>query len=203
MRPLPEGAPPERTLLDQAFTRAVGAPLLGGNDVRLLRDATENYPAWLDAIAGAREYVLFESYIIHDDATGDRFADALAERARAGVAVRVVYDWLGAVGKTSRGFWKRLRAAGVEVRTFNPPRLARPFDWITRDHRKLLSVDGALAFVTGLCVGRMWEGDPAHGVAPWRDTGVALRGPAVADVEHAVARVWDACGAPLPPGALR
>lgn len=191
-------SPGERSLLDRAFTRAVGAPLVGGNDVRLLRDATENYPAWLAAIAAAERHVHFESYIIHDDATGARFADALIERARAGVAVRVLYDWLGAVGKSSRRFWRRLREAGVEVRVFNPPHLARPFDWITRDHRKMLAVDGEVAFVTGLCVGRMWEGDPASGVAPWRDTGVALRGPAVADVERAFARVWAECGPPLP-----
>jgi cardiolipin synthase len=103
------------------------------------------------------------------------------------------------VGKTSRRYWRRLREAGVEVRVFNPPRPSRPFDWITRDHRKMLAVDGEVAFVTGLCVGRMWEGDAAAGVAPWRDTGVALRGPAVADVERAFARVWAACGPPLPP----
>ncbi|GLC25422.1 phospholipase D-like domain-containing protein [Roseisolibacter agri] len=188
----------ERTLLDQAFTRAVGAPLVHGNAVRLLRDAGENYPAWLAAIAAAERYVHFESYIIHDDATGARFADALIARARDGIAVRVLYDWLGGVGKTSRRYWRRLRDAGVEVRVFNPPRLARPFDWITRDHRKTLTVDGEVAFVTGLCVGRMWEGDAAAGVAPWRDTGVALRGPAVADVERAFGRVWAACGPPLP-----
>ncbi|MGZ8377939.1 MAG: phospholipase D-like domain-containing protein [Gemmatirosa sp.] len=192
--------PGERSLLDRAFTRAVGASLVGGNDVRLLRDAAENYPAWLAAIAAAERTVHFESYIIHDDATGARFADALIERARAGVAVRVLYDWLGAVGKSSRRYWHRLREAGVEVRVFNPPHATRPFDWITRDHRKMLTVDGGVAFVTGLCVGRMWEGDAARGIAPWRDTGVALRGPAVADVERAFGRVWAACGPPLPDG---
>ena len=188
----------DRALLDRAFTRAVGAPLVGGNAVQLLLDAAENYPAWLAAIARARRYVHFESYIIHDDAVGARFAEALAERARAGVPVRVLYDWLGGLGTGSRRYWRALRAAGVEVRCFNPPHLTRPFDWITRDHRKMLAVDGDVAFVTGLCVGQAWEGDPARGLAPWRDTGVALRGPAVADVERAFARTWATCGAPLP-----
>jgi cardiolipin synthase len=191
----------ERTLLDRAFTRAVGAPLVAGNDVRLLIDAAENYPAWLAAIAAAERYVHFESYIIHEDAAGARFADALIARAQAGVAVRVLYDWLGAFRKTSRRFWRRLREAGIEVRVFNPPHPSLPFDWITRDHRKSLSVDGEVAFVTGLCVGHMWEGDPERGIAPWRDTGVELRGPAVADVERAFARVWAACGPPLAVGA--
>jgi len=96
-----------RTLADQAFSRAAGAPLVGGNRIRLLKDAAENYPAWLDAIAGATRSVHFESYIIHDDEIGERFARALIARARAGVPVRVIYDWMGGFGKTSRRFCGR------------------------------------------------------------------------------------------------
>ena len=81
-----------RSLADQAFTRASGAELVGGNNVRLLRDAAENYPAWLEAIEGAERYVYFESYIIRDDVSGHQFAEALTAKARSGVAVRVVYD---------------------------------------------------------------------------------------------------------------
>lgn len=191
----------EASLLDRAFTRAAGTELRTGNAVRVLRDATENYPAWLAAIASAERYVHFESYIVHDDDVGDCFADALIERARAGVAVRVLYDWMGAIGKTRRAFWARLRAAGVEVRVHNPPRVASPFGWIHRDHRKMIAVDGRVGFVTGLCVGRDWAGDAARGVAPWRDTGVELRGPAVRDVEAAFADVWAHAGAPLPADA--
>src|SRR5207253_2175043 len=96
-----------RTLADQAFSRAAGAPLVHGNAVRLLRDARENYPAWLSAIAAARESIHFESYIVHDDEVGRRFSEALVARAREGVRVRVIYDWLGAFGKTGSGFWGR------------------------------------------------------------------------------------------------
>src|SRR5690606_30062134 len=127
------------------------------------------------------------------------FADALCSRAREGVRVRVIYDWLGALGKTSRRFWRRLREAGVEVRCYNPPRLSSPLGWLHRDHRKMLSVDGRIAFITGLCVGRPWAGDPSRGVPPWRDTGIEIRGPAVADVEAAFARVWAELGPPVPP----
>lgn len=186
--------------MDQAFNRASGAPLVRGNDVRLLRDAAGNYPAWLEAIAGAERYVYFESYIIRDDTSGREFAEALSARARAGVRVRLLYDWLGALGKTSGSFWDGLRAAGVEVRCFNPLRLANPVGWVHRDHRKMLSVDGRVGFVTGLCVGDAWVGDPARGVEPWRDTGVELRGPAVAEVERAFASVWAEAGTPLPGG---
>src|SRR3954454_4795817 len=143
----------DRSLMDQAFSRATGARLVTGNRVRLLRDAAENYPAWLDAIAGAERYVHFESYIIRDDTSGRQFAEALMAKARTGVPVRLLYDWLGAVGKTPGRFWTDLRQAGVEVRCFNPFRLASPLGWVHRDHRKSLVVDGTVGFVTGLCVG--------------------------------------------------
>src|SRR5690606_24400436 len=100
---------------------------------RLLRDARENYPAWLEAIAHARRHVHLEMYIFQDDAVGERFATALLEAAARGVRVRLIYDWLGAFGKTSRRFWSRLRAGGIEVRCYNPPRAEAPFGWLSRD----------------------------------------------------------------------
>jgi cardiolipin synthase len=188
-----------RRIVEQAYARATGSALITGNAVRLLKDAGENYPAWLEAIASARRTINFESFIIHDDEVGKEFAEALCAKAREGVRVRVVYDWLGAIGKTSRGFWRRLREAGVEVRGFNPPRFDEPFGWFNRDHRKMISVDGRIGFVMGLCVGHDWRGDPAKGVEPWRDTGVEIRGPALADLEQAFARVWaTACGEKIP-----
>jgi cardiolipin synthase len=185
-------------IADQAFSRAAGAPLVHGNGVRILKDGAENYPAWLAAIADARESVHFECYIVHDDEIGQRFADALIARAREGIRIRVIYDWLGALGHTGGRFWRRLREAGVEVRCFNPPRLDEPLGWVARDHRKSITIDGRLAFVTGLCIGQMWEGYPEKNLAPWRDTGVEIRGPAVADVARAFAEAWAACGEPLP-----
>ncbi len=184
-------------LAEQAFSRAAGAPLVGGNFVRLLCDAGENYPAWLDAIHHARRWIHFECYIIHDDETGAQFADAMIARAHDGVRVSVLFDWLGAVGATSRAYVRRLRRAGIDVRAFNRPRLDRPLGWLSRDHRKVLTVDGEVAFVSGLCVGNAWVGNPARNEDPWRDTGIELRGPAVADVEQAFADVWAAAGQPL------
>jgi cardiolipin synthase len=187
-----------RDLAGRAFSRAAGAPLVEGNGVRLLIDARENYPAWLEAIATAKDHVHFESYILYDDDVGRRFADALIQKARDGVRVRLIYDWLGGLGKTSRAFWNRLRAGGVDVRCFNPPRLDSPVGWLSRDHRKSLTVDGNVGFVTGLCVGRMWEGVPEKKLEPWRDTGVEIRGKAVADIERAFAQVWAMMGEPIP-----
>ncbi len=187
-----------RNLANQAFSRAAGAPLVAGNSVRLLLDARENYPAWLEAIAAAERYIHFESYIIHEDKAGWMFADALTTKAREGVRVRVLYDWMGGLGKTSRSFWNHLRAGGVDVRCYNPPRLDSPFGWVSRDHRKTLTVDGEIGFVTGLCVGRMWTGMPEKNVEPWRDTGIEVRGPSVANIERAFANVWNMTGDDLP-----
>ena len=187
-----------RELADQAFSRAAGAPLVEGNSVRLLIDARENYPAWLDAIRGAEHHINFESYIIHEDSAGWRFADALVAKARDGVRVRLIYDWMGGFGKTSRSFWNHLRAGGVEVRCYNPPRFDSPLGWLSRDHRKMISVDGQVGFITGLCVGRMWEGIPEKKIESWRDTGVEVRGKAVADIERAFAQVWAMMGEPIP-----
>jgi cardiolipin synthase len=187
-----------KLLAEQAFSRTAGAPLISGNFVRLLRDAGENYPAWLHAIRHAKRWVHFECYIIHDDETGRLFADALIERAHHGVQVRVVFDWLGAIGATSRAYVRRLRQAGIEVRPFNRPRIDRPLAWLSRDHRKVLTADGEVAFVSGLCVGDAWVGNPGRNEEPWRDTGIELRGPAVADVEQAFADVWAATGDHLP-----
>ena len=187
-----------RAIADRAFSRAAGAPLIGDNRIRLLCDARENYPAWLAAINAARHHIHFESYIIYEDETGIKFSDALIAKAQEGVRVRLVYDWLGGLGKASRRFWNRLRTGGVEVRCYNPPRWESPIGWLSRDHRKMLAVDGEVGFVMGLCIGRQWEGMQEKKMEPWRDTGVEVRGAAVADIERAFAQVWGMLGEPIP-----
>ena len=189
-----------RESANRAFSRAAGAPLVHGNRIRLLKDAAENYPAWLAAIAAARDHIHLESYIIYGDATGRKFADALLKKAAEGIRIRVIYDWLGGFNKTPRAFWERLRAGGIEVRSFNRPRLDRPLGWLSRDHRKMLTVDGEVGFVSGLCIGMAWEGLAEKGIEPWRDTGVEVRGPALADIERAFAQVWAMTGENLPAG---
>jgi cardiolipin synthase len=186
--------PSVREWANQLFSRASGAPLREGNQVTLLKDASENYPAWLNAIDSARHTIDFEMYIIHEDEQGQLFADALLRKAADGVRVRLLYDWMGGFRKTSRRFWNRLRAGGVDVRCYNPPRFDHPLGWVRRDHRKTITVDSTIAFVTGLCVGRMWAGDASRGLEPWRDTGIEIRGPAVADVEAAFAEAWAVAG---------
>ncbi len=199
--------PGDADRFDRAFARAAGAARTEHNVVRLLLDAGENFPAWLAAIRDARRYVLFESYIIADDRVGRQFMATLAQKAREGVRVCVVYDWLGSTKVGAP--WEALRAAGAEVRCFNPPSLESPLAWLSRDHRKSIVVDGEVGFVSGLCVSAAWEGDPARRLEPWRDTGVEIRGPAVREVESAFAQVWSAhaaaprCGSSRPPRPRR
>lgn len=112
--------------------------------------------------------------------------------------MRLVRDWLGSLGGASHRFWRDLTAAGADVRVFNPPRIGSPLGWLSRDHRKTLTVDGAVAFVSGLCVSKRWLGDPKRGVPAWRDTGVEIRGPAVSFVERAFSEVWAVVGGRIP-----
>jgi cardiolipin synthase len=183
--------------LARALDRASGARPIPGNALRHIPDSAAALDAMLGLISGAGETVHFENYIIRDDRTGRRFADALAERARAGVRVRVLYDALGSVG-TGRRFWRALRRAGVDVRAFRPLLTSGPFEVMSRDHRKLVVADGAEAMLGGLCIGDEWAGDREHGRLPWRDTMVRVCGPAVAALDSSFARVWARAGTRLP-----
>ncbi len=184
-------------LADVALARATGAPRIDGNTVRVLRDAAENFPAWLEAIESAERTIFIEQYIFANDALGREFGAVLARKARQGVRVRVLYDWLG----TSRAgaLWAELRAAGAHVQCFNPFRFDAPLEWFSRDHRKQILVDGRIGFVSGLCIAARWKGDPAKRLEPWRDTGIMVTGPALVALEEAFVQSWHAAGgSPIP-----
>ncbi|MEP7208109.1 MAG: phospholipase D-like domain-containing protein [Casimicrobiaceae bacterium] len=177
-------------LADVTLARATGAPRIDGNAVRVLRDAAENFPAWLDAIRAAEHTVFVEQYIFADDAVGREFTSALVQKARAGVRVRVLYDWLGT--PRSGRLWEALRKAGARVACFNPFRFDAPLEWLSRDHRKQIIVDGRVAFVSGLCISARWQGDPSRRLDPWRDTGVEITGPALDALQDAFVQAWRA-----------
>jgi cardiolipin synthase len=189
---------PESADLHLALDRATGSRAVAGNTITHLPDSPAALDAMLRCIASARRSVHLENYIIRDDRTGQRFADALVERAQAGVKVRVVYDALGSLG-TSRRFWRRLTQAGADVRRFHPLLSLRAFQLISRDHRKLLVVDGANAVMGGLCIGDEWAGDAARHRQPWRDTMLEIHGPAATVLQRAFNQTWSRGGPPLPP----
>ncbi len=161
-----------------------------GNRFTLLRDGAEAYPRMLGAIRGAQRSVHLETYIFAEDATGRRFAEALSERARAGVEGRVVYDGVGSLG-VSRDFFGAIRAAGARVIQFHPVLLSfAGFSYRRRDHRKLLVVDGRVGFVGGLNIARDYD-SPEQGGLGWRDTHAEVEGPVVGDLERMFAELWD------------
>lgn len=184
-------------LFQRALRRTVEAPLTFGNAATVLVDGPAAFPAMLDLISRAQRRVVFENYIIRDDDVGHRFAGALAERARAGVEVFVLYDWLGCI-RTGHAYWNELRRAGCHVHCFAPPSLRHPLRVLRRDHRKLVLADARAAIVGGLCIGNEWD-DVGNG-PPWRDTAVRLEGPIAHELDRSFARIWQrAGGRTIPP----
>lgn len=192
---LVEDLPPEEVVdaVDRALERSSGARAIPGNAVELLFDGPETYEAMHRLIREARHRIHFENYIINDDKCGQGFADALIARAREGVKVRLLYDWFGSSG-TGRKFWNRLREGGVEVCAFGRPNLLKPMEFISRDHRKLLVVDGDRAVTGGLCIGDEWAGDAECGQQPWRDTAVLIEGPAARALDASFGTLWQRAG---------
>ena len=179
----------------KAMDRATGDPVVAGNTLKLQFEGPHTFDAWIEAIEGAERFVHFENYILRDDRVGRAFREALVAKARQGVAVRVLYDWIGCWATPSR-YWSPFREVGVEVRAFNRPSVRDPLGVLQRDHRKLVCVDGRVAFVGGFCVGEEWAGSGEQ--PPWRDTGVEIAGPAAAAAGRTFERVWALLGDPVP-----
>ena len=157
------------------IARLVGGGLSGGNSFRALSNGDQIFPAMLEAIAGAKHRIVFETYIYKDGKIAEKFTSALEHAARRGVAVSLVVDYFGS-DSMSEEHVKRLRAAGCNVATFNESRWYTLEEVNYRTHRKILVVDGEIAFTGGVGIADYWLGhaqDPDH----WRDTQVELRGP--------------------------
>ena len=186
------------------------SPLLAGNKVQLLQDGPMTYDAMLAAIGAARDHINMETYILEDDAVGQRFADALIARQRAGVQVNLIADGVGTLG-TPAAFFERLREAGIDVLVFNPvnPLTAKAgWDVNQRDHRKLLITDGKTAFLGGINISSVYSGGSfgrrtkaqPDSKLPWRDTDLQIDGPVVAELQKLFIETWQKQkGAPLAP----
>ncbi|MBA2291722.1 MAG: cardiolipin synthase B [Gemmatimonadales bacterium] len=187
-------------VFERAIERAAGAPGIPGNRVAMLVDGPETYDVMLEQIAAAEQRIHLEQYILAGDATGERFVAALEAKAREGVKVRVLYDWVGCI-LTPRRIWRRLRAAGAEVIAFGIPRFRDPLLIVARDHRKVLVVDGKRGVTGGLCIGDEWMGDPARQRLPWRDTAIAIDGPGARALDQSFRRAWVFAGGAPPDDA--
>ncbi|HBA60192.1 MAG TPA: cardiolipin synthase ClsB [Elusimicrobia bacterium] len=164
---------------------------VGGNTVALHKNGDEAFSALLGALRGARKYALLEFYAFSDDSVGRVFADALRAKAAEGVPVYLIYDSVGSI-RTDRNFFSGLAAAGVKTAEFMPLSLWRVYrNWIKRDHRKLLCVDGETAFVGGFNISAD-DAPKSLGGRGWKDMLAALRGPAVAGIEKLFWESWAA-----------
>ena len=172
------------TLEDPRFARELGVLLgpafVGGNSGKVLVNGDETFPAMLAAICDAHASITFESYIYWSGDIGKAFADAQSERARHGVKVHVLLDWVGSA-KAEQTLLDEMLAAGVRIRKFHPPHWSQLGRLNNRTHRKLLVVDGRIGFTGGVGIAPQWTGhaqDPEH----WRDTHFQVEGPVVAQL---------------------
>ena len=180
------------SVAEPQFVRVMGAllgpPLTAGNRVDALQNGEQIFPAMLEAIRSARQSITFETYIYWSGTIGREFAEALVERSRAGVRVHVMLDWFGSDGIDELNL-DLMRQAGIEVRRYNPPRLASLARMNNRTHRKLLVVDGRIGFTGGVGIADPWRGhaqDPEH----WRDNHYRVVGPAVTQLQAAFLDNW-------------
>lgn len=178
---------------EQAVT---GSPLIAGNRVTLLVDGRAIFAAMFDAIKEAKDHIHLETYWLNDDKVGHKLADLLLERSAAGVQVRLIYDSIGSLKNTAE-YFDRLRAGGVQVHEFHPVEDLRFWQLTHRDHRKLLIVDGKVAFTGGINFSDVYSSDPSSGKpeeqdaeSNWRDTQVQIEGPAVAEFQKLFLRIW-------------
>jgi len=164
-------------------------PFTTNNSTKLLVNGQQTYEHMLDAIAQAKHYILFQTYIIHSDDASIRFRDALVERAKEGVAVHLLYDGIGA-RTLSKRYIASLEEHGAIVKSFRSTKgFGRRFQINFRNHRKILIVDGDIAFMGGLNIGDEYLGkDPKFG--HWRDTHLQIKGTAVKCLQRTFLADW-------------
>ncbi|MFN0075312.1 MAG: phospholipase D-like domain-containing protein [Prosthecobacter sp.] len=166
----------------------LGPGILPGNRIKALQNGDQIFPAMLDAIRGAQKTITFETYIYWSGDIGKKFSVALCERARAGVKVHVMLDWVGC-GKLEASYLEDMQAAGVEVERYHPIRWHTITRINNRTHRKLLVVDGRIGFTGGVGIADQWTGN-AESQDHWRDSHYQLEGPAVAQMQAAFGDNW-------------
>lgn len=181
----------------------VGSPLVVGNKVELLIDGPTTYSAMFSAIEAAKDHINMETFIIENDEIGQRFVDLLTRKQRSGVQVNLIYDSVGSLN-TPKEFFAPLKESGGNVLEFNPvnPLKARKSWQVTqRDHRKLLIVDGQIAFVGGINISSVYSSGsrgskssetskPSKDKQPWRDTHMRMAGPVVSEFQKLFMATW-------------
>ena len=177
---------------DPQFRRAIGSlvgpALIGGNRAQEFLNGDQIFPAMLDAIRGAKKSITFETYIYWSGDIGRAFAEALTERAKAGVKVHVLLDWIGSA-KIDESFLDEMRAGGVEIQKFHKPSWYAVVRLNNRTHRKLLVVDGNTGFTGGVGIAPKWTGN-GQDADHWRDSHFRIEGPVVAQMQAVFMENW-------------
>ncbi|MDQ6621564.1 MAG: phospholipase D-like domain-containing protein [Pseudomonadota bacterium] len=177
---------------DPQFRRSMsvllGPPILDGNRFEVLRNGDEIFPSMLTAIGGAQKSITFETYIYWSGDVGRRFAEALMQRARAGVRVHILLDWVGSA-KMDAKLLRVMEDSGIEVRRYHEPRWYNLGRLNNRTHRKVLVVDGRIGFTGGVGISDTWSGH-AQDADHWRDTHVRVEGPVVGQMQGVFMDNW-------------
>ncbi len=187
---------PENTRLVKLIDSLVGSHFYTGNSVKIFHRGQSMFDAQFADLRQAVSYINIQYYIISDDALGQQLSDILVERAKAGVKVRLIYDYVGSFD-TDRAYFDRMTKAGIEVHSFfriNFPRWATRVNW--RNHRKVVIIDGKVGYIGGMNIATRYI-DGGKKFEQWRDTAVRVTGPAVAGLQYNFAIDWSFMGQPL------
>jgi cardiolipin synthase len=194
-RPILYNITPQFTVHDPQFAQTMGhllgPQLVGENTVTTLTNGDQIFPAMLDAIHSAQKTITFETYIYWSGKMGQAFADALAERARAGVKVYALIDWVGG-DRIDPKYVKEMTDAGCQVKRYHPFHILLPATWFDLDHRthrKILVIDGTIGFTGGVGIADDWMGN-AQDSKHWRDTHYRIEGPVVSQLQAVFDDNW-------------
>ncbi len=187
-QPLVSGYGIDDPQFERSMSTLLGPPLVPGNQVDTLLNGDQIFPAMLGAIRSAKKTITFETYIYWSGEIGKAFADALSERARSGVKVHILIDWVGSQ-KMDESLLREMRDSGAEIFKYHPPRWYNMNRLNNRTHRKILVVDGRVGFTGGVGIADEWSGH-AQDKDHWRDTHYRVAGPAVAQMQAAFVDNW-------------
>ncbi|NWK54282.1 cardiolipin synthase B [Verrucomicrobiaceae bacterium N1E253] len=186
--PIRPDAPVGTESFKQAVSEVVGADWISGNKVTSLVNGEAFFPAMLESIKNAKRTITFETYAYINGTAAYTFTQALCERARKGVKIHMILDSVGSI-EMGQANIDQLRTAGVELHFYHPYSILRPLRYNTRDHRKIMVVDGKIGYIGGCGVADAWTGDaktPKH----WRENHYKVTGPVVAQLQHAFHDNW-------------
>ncbi len=178
----------------QAIERIFKHRFSSATHVQLLWRGKESFQTIFDSVSRAEKFVCLQFYIFRNDETGATLSQLLKQKSREGVRVYILYDHFGSLG-TPRSFWKDMRKVGIEIRASHPFKWTAPFNYVHRDHRKLIVIDSKLAFTGGLNIANEYSGFHLRRRSRgWRDTGILVEGPIVGELLETFKKSWTTWG---------